>query len=399
MPRSNPVRVLVTGMGLVTALGQNKEENWHNLIQGKTGISLQTIDSISLPLAKIMKAKITDSIPFDFPKTPPRVELWLKQAVAEALNDAQLEIPLPNCGLVIGTSRGYQAELEYSLDCMSRQDRKICNSIFPYLFPGSLSQVIVNQIQTKSIALAPMAACATGNWAIAQGYELIQMGWDLVLVGASDSVLTPLGIAGFRQIGALAKTGLYPFSQEREGLVLGEGAAVLILEAENSWRSRSQFLSNSKVYGEILGFGITNDASHPTSPSRSGAKEAILCCLANSRISASQVDLISAHGTGTLINDRNEAELIQNLFPNRPLTFATKGATGHILGATALIEAAFCLLAISEQQVPLSVGLKTLEFNLNISNESEKIKTETALNFSFGFGGQNAIVALGKYDY
>jgi len=387
MSRKGSKRVLVTGIGLATALGQSKEENWHNLLQAKTGISLYSLDSFELPipLAKILQP-ISTSIP--------RVEFWLKQAVVEALSDAQLEIPLPNCGLVIGTSRGYQAVLESALDHTKAQKRLA----YPYLFPGFLSQAIASQIQTKSVTFAPMAACATGNWAIAQAYELIQINQcEMVLVGASDSVLTPLGIAGFRQIGALAKTGLYPFSREREGLVLGEGAAVLILESESSWRSRSQSSPKFKVYGEVLGFGITNDASHPTTPSQLGAKSAILACLENSDLSNYQIDLISAHATGTQINDRHEADIIQNLFPHQPLTFATKGATGHILGATALIEAAFCLLAISEGEVPPSKGLRTLDSNLHISSKIKKIKPQLALNFSFGFGGQNAIVALGEY--
>jgi 3-oxoacyl-[acyl-carrier-protein] synthase II len=382
-------RVLVTGIGLVTALGQNKQQNWQRLLNGASGISYHSIESSHFPLGKICDQICSES-DLSFPKSIPKVELWLKQAVVEALFDAQLEIPLPNCAVVVGSSRGYQAELEFILD--QRANHSFHKPIFPYLFPGFLSQAIATQIQTKSITLAPMAACATGNLAIAQAYELIQLGKaEMVLVGASDSILTTLGIAGFKQIGALAKTGLYPFSYEREGLVLGEGAAAIILESEYSWRSRSQ----TRVYGEILGFGITNDASHPTSPSSEGAERAIRNCLQSANLTKEQIDLISTHGTGTLINDQMEADLIQRLFRHQPISIATKGATAHILGATSLVEAAFCLIAFSEQQVPPTVGLRTPQFELNLSQISQKVQLTNALNFSFGFGGQNVIIALG----
>jgi 3-oxoacyl-[acyl-carrier-protein] synthase II len=396
-PIQNPIlrRVLVTGIGIVTALGKNKQENWQNLLSGKSAIANQLLDVENPESSYFPMARIQESILPSFSFFP-RVELWLKQAVSEALIDAQLETPLPDCGVVVGSSRGYQAELETILNQKSsRRFNQHSLPIFPYIFPGFLSQAIATQIQTNSVTLAPMAACATGNWAIAQAYELIQMQkCEMVLVGASDAVLTTLGMAGFKQIGALAKTGLYPFSLEREGLILGEGAAVLILESENSWRSRS----HPRVYGEILGFGITNDASHPTNPSNEGAELAILNCLQSARRSNCQVDLVCAHGTGTLINDRMEASLIQKLFPNQPITIATKGATGHILGATALIEAAFSLIALSEQQIPPTIGLRTLEFDLNLSEVAQKIKLQTTLNFSFGFGGQNVIIALGAMD-
>lgn len=361
---------------MVTALGSNYPQTWQNLRAGGSGITFNA--QYQLPLAEI---KIP--VPAQFP----RVEFWLQQAVREAIADAGLTVPLPNCGLVIGSSRGYQGELERILD------GSLSFSQFSSCWPGCLSGAIARELQTQAPVLAPMAACATGNWAIAQAYELIQSArCEMVLVGASDAVLTPLGIAGFRQMGALAQTGLYPFSDERAGLVLGEGAAALLLESVNSWRSRHC----PRVYGEVLGFGISNDGVHFTNPSLTGAVQAVRQCLQLARLKPEQIDLISTHGTGTRLNDQNEASLIAQMFaPRSPRVISTKGATGHMLGATGLLEAAFCLSCLAEQQVPPAVGIKTLAFNLDFTSPVKSINY--ALNFSFGFGGQNAIVALGRF--
>ncbi|MDX1976595.1 MAG: beta-ketoacyl synthase N-terminal-like domain-containing protein [Pseudanabaenaceae cyanobacterium bins.68] len=372
--------VLVTGIGMITALGLNRPQTWQSLLAGNSAIALNS--QYQLPLAQIARL---------VPEQIARVEFWLHQATGEAIADAGLELPLPHCGLVIGSSRGYQAELEQILS------KKLPLSQFERHWPGGLSRAIASYIKTQAPVLAPMAACATGNWAIAQAYELIQLAkCEMVLVGASDAVLTPLGIAGFKQMGALATTGLYPFSQEREGLVLGEGAAALLLESESSWRSRHC----PRVYGQVLGFGITNDADHFTNPSLAGAAQAVRLCLQAAQLEPEQIDLISTHGTGTKLNDQNEANLIAQIFStSSPRAIATKGATGHLLGATALLEAAFCLCSLAEQQIPPGVGVKTLAFPIALTKGliGPAQPIHNALNFSFGFGGQNAIVALGRY--
>jgi 3-oxoacyl-[acyl-carrier-protein] synthase II len=209
-----------------------------------------------------------------------------------------------------------------------------------------------------------MAACATGIWAIAQGYDLIQLGQaDRVIVGAIEAPITPLTLIGFEQMGALATTGCYPFDRDREGLVLGEGGAVLILETEERASQRG-----ASCYGQILGAGLT----------------------------CADIDYIHAHGTSTRLNDRREAELIAQLFPPSIAVSSTKGATGHSLGASGAMGAVFSLMAIQQQELPPSVGLRHSEFALNLVGEMRSQSIRQALSFSFGFGGQNAVLALGR---
>ncbi|MBE9127349.1 beta-ketoacyl-ACP synthase, partial [Coleofasciculus sp. LEGE 07081] len=240
-----------------------------------------------------------------------------------------------------------------------------------------------------------MAACATGIWAIARGFELIQTGHcQQVIAGAVEAPITPLTLAGFEKMGVLAKTGAYPFDQQREGLVLGEGAAVLVLESADLALSR-----RVPIYGQVLGFGLTCDAYHISSP-QSSSKSAIAAikqCLDRSNLSPTEIDYIHAHGTGTRLNDQHEAQLIGHLFPQGIPLSSTKGATGHTLGASGAIGAAFSLMALKHQIVPPCVGLKESKFDLEFVTQAYSRDVRRVVCFSFGFGGQNAVMALGNY--
>jgi 3-oxoacyl-[acyl-carrier-protein] synthase II len=376
--------VVVTGIGMITAIASDRENTWQGLLENKSGIKFD--HQLQLPIARINC--LEDS---HFLRSQSRAQYLLEKAVLEAIADANLEVPLPNCGVVIGSSRSNQRELELLLDHLDQ--RLIANNWWHYQ-PANLSAQIANLLQTQSPVLAPMAACATANWAIAQASELIRSGQcDLAIAGATDAAITPLTIAGFQKINVLAKSGVYPFSQEREGFALGEGAAALVLESLESAKQRC-----SNIYGKVLGWGITNDAYHATSPNPDNqmATIAIKDCLLRSQIAAADVGYINVHGTATQMNDAREAELIQKIFPDSKVS-PTKGATGHTLGATGMIEAAFCLLALRDRLLPPSVGMQTPAFDLKIIQHAERSPNlQYALNFSFGFGGQNAIVAFGK---
>ena len=315
----------------------------------------------------------------------------LEKATLEAIADANLEIPLLKCGVVIGSSRSNQRELELLLDHPSQN---LTQNYWWNCQSANLSAQIANILQTEAPVMAPMAACATGNWAIAQAVELIRSGQcSMAIAGASDAAITPLTIAGFQKINVLAKSGVYPFSLEREGFAIGEGASALVLESLASAKER-----DCHIYGRVLGWGITNDAYHATSPNPDNAMAAIAIndCLRRSHITAEDIGYINLHGTATQMNDFREAQLIQQFFPNVPVS-ATKGAVGHTLGATGMIEAAFCLLALRDRLLPPTIGLQTSAFDLRIIQETMRSPNlEYALNFSFGFGGQNAIVAFGQ---
>ncbi|MEB3290772.1 MAG: beta-ketoacyl synthase N-terminal-like domain-containing protein, partial [Leptolyngbya sp.] len=260
--------------------------------------------------------------------------------------------------------------------------------------PAMASRGVAQFLGSRGPVLAPMAACATGLWAIAQGADLIRQGQcQRVIVGAGENPITPLTLAGFDRLGALAPTGCYPFSPQREGLALGAGAAILVLESAQSLAQRPHI----QPYGCILGAGLSADAYHLTAPdpAQIGSRLALAQCLRHSGLRAEDIHYIHAHGTGTQLNDAHEAALISHCLPHLPPLSSTKGATGHTLGASGAIGAVFCLLALRHQRLPPSVGLLGESIYPNLVAQSRPARITNALCLSFGFGGQNAVLALG----
>ncbi|MEH1865602.1 MAG: beta-ketoacyl-ACP synthase [Nostoc sp.] len=380
------MKVLVTGIGLVSALGGSLDDNWKNLIAGKSGIRLhQPFPEIKpLPLGLIAQQ------PFE-------LTMLTQMVVSSTLRDAGLVAPLADCAVVIGSSRSYQASWEMLARQMYKDGENLQVSDFGNwleILPHINAIAAARQIGSTGMVLAPMAACATGIWSIAQAALLIQTGQcQQAIAGAVEAPITPLTLAGFQQMGALAKTGAYPFDLQREGLVLGEGAAVFVLESAELAKQRQ-----AKVYGEILGFGLTNDAYHSNSPEPEGksAIAAIKQCLERSCLSPSDIDYIHAHGTATQLNDQMESMVIQHLFPQGVAVSSTKGSTGHTLGASGALGVAFSLMALKHQILPPCVGLQQPEFDLEIVTAARLSKIRRVLCLSFGFGGQNVAIALAK---
>ncbi|HEY9617837.1 MAG TPA: beta-ketoacyl-ACP synthase [Microcoleaceae cyanobacterium] len=375
--------VVVTGIGLVSALG-SLEATWKQLLAGHSGIQLHQ----PFPELPLRPLALTGS-------EPAHLEALTETAVVAALQDAGLQPPLIDCGVVIGSSRGNQSQWERWAKQVQYQGNDCLGNWFDTL-PHAAAIATARLLQTQTIVLSPMAACATGLWSIAQAYELIQMQrCQRVLAGAIEAPITPLTITGFNQMGALATTGAYPFDREREGLVLGEGGAVLVLETAELAQQRS-----AKVYGQILGFGLTADGYHISAPNPQGeaAIAAVQGCLNRSGLKPQDIDFIHTHGTATQLNDRNEAHLISQLFPHDVFVSSTKGATGHTIGASGAMGAAFCLLTLTQQILPPCVGLCTPEFELNFVRTAQLAQVQQALCFSFGFGGQNAVLAFRAVD-
>ncbi len=378
--------VVITGIGLVSCLGTSLEHSWHKLIAGQSG--LQWYQPFS-ELAPCPLGLISNQ--------PTELKTLTQLAVSSALKDARLVSPLPDCAVVIGSSRGHQATWEllgrqmYGHHTLGNQGKALLEN-WLYFLPHTNAIASAHQIGASGIVLAPMAACASGIWAIAQAALLIQTGQcQRVVAGAVEAPITPLTLSGFQQMGALAKTGAYPFDVYREGLVLGEGAAVFVLESLELAQQR-----RAKIYGKILGFGLTADAYHGTQPDPTGksAIAAIQQCLKRSSLNPEDIDYIHAHGTATILNDRVESQIIQNLFPPQVAVSSTKGATGHTLGASGALGVAFSLLAIAKGIIPPCVGLKTPAFDLNLVTAAHETQLHKVLCLSFGFGGQNAVIAL-----
>ncbi len=381
------MEVVITGIGLVCPLGKSLGDSWKQLISGKSAINLhQPFPELKpMPLALIGKQ-------------PAQLKTLTELVVTLALEDARLVPPLSDCGVVIGSSRSYQACWEqlsrqrYFRATTQSQEQGLEHWL--ETLPHMSAIATARQIKANNAVLAPMAACATGIWAIAQAYELIKTGQcQQVIAGAVEAAITPLTLTGFKQMGVLAKTGAYPFDQDREGLVLGEGAAVFILESAQLAKRRS-----ARIYGRVLGCGLTSDAYHPNTPEL-GSRSAIAAvkqCLNRSNLQSTDIDYIHAHGTATKLNDRNEAQVIGQLFPQGVPVSSTKGATGHTLGASGALGVAFCLMALQQQMLPPCVGLKQSQFDLDLVTAPRQSQTRQVLCLSFGFGGQNAVIALGR---
>ena len=372
------VDVVVTGIGLVSSLG-SLTSSWQKLLEGKSGIKWhQPFPELpAYPLGLIGDR-------------PCHLGNLINLVVKAALEDAGLAVPLPECGVVIGSSRGCQANWEDWL----RENQHKSQSNWLDILPHQGAVSTAHYLGTNAPVLAPMAACATGIWAIARGFELIQTGCcERVIVGAIEAPVTRLTLAGFDKMGALAKTGCYPFDIRREGLVLGEGGAVIILETAELARQRK-----AKTYGKILGFGLTCDGYHLSAPEPSGkmAIIAIKQCLEWSKLKPASIDYIHAHGTSTKLNDCQEAKIIEKLFPHPVAVSSTKGATGHTLGASGALGVAFALMALRYRYLPPCVGLKKSEFGINLVRATYQQNIQRGLCFSFGFGGQNAVLALGN---
>ncbi len=372
------MRIVITGIGFRSALG-DLDNTWSGLLAGRTAIEFaQPFANLPpLPLALIGKQ-------------PQQILDLTHTVVAAAVQDAGLSLPLPDCGVVIGSSRGSQAQWE---KFTANPQPDLTNWLDT--LPHSLAIETARYISSQSALLAPMAACATGIWSIAQAVGLIRLGaCEMAIAGAVEAPITPLSIVGFTQMGALATTGCYPFDLQRDGLVLGEAGAVFIMETEASALARG-----AKIYGEILDFGLTNDAYHicATDLDLQAANRAIWQCLKRSNLTSANIDYIHAHGTGTQLNDLRESRLIQEVFTQDVAISSTKGATGHTLGASGAVGVALCLKSIATQVLPPCVGLINSEFNLDLVMTTRETRVDRLLCLSFGFGGQNAAIALQRW--
>lgn len=381
---ANRTMVVVTGIGLRTCLG-NLPQTWEKLLRGETGLRLQQplANFPPLPLGLIAQQ-------------PQHLAQLIPSLVREALDDAQIDPSEKPWGVAIGSSRGCQGHWED----WARKNYLSETPPVPWLetLPDQAARLAAQQLSEVTVIQSPMAACTTGLWAIAKGVELIREGHcQRVLAGAVETPITPLTLAGFAQMGALAATGCYPFDRQRQGLALGEGGAFLVLEAQELAQRRK-----AKIYGEILGWGFSCDALHRSTPAfdNHSAQMAIKNSLGRSALTPDQIDFIHPHGTGTIFNDRREAALIQTLFSqNIPIT-ASKGATGHTLGASGAIAIALTVLSLQTQQLLPSGGLREPEFPLNFVGLNHRLTKPLrhGVCLSFGFGGQNGAITVGNYQ-
>ncbi|MDS3860496.1 beta-ketoacyl-ACP synthase [Thermosynechococcaceae cyanobacterium BACA0444] len=379
---SSQAPIVVTGISLVSALGHSAEGSWQRLCLGQSGLQVQQPypEHPPLPLGLIHRQ-------------PTGCLTLLDQLLQALLTDTNLCPPLPHCGIVIGSSRGLQYQWEAWLRLRHQGGHDLDLGAWWASLPQSLALSVATKLQTQAPVLSPTAACATGIWAIAHGILLIKSGQcQQVIVGAVETPITPLTLAGFRQMGALCQTGVHPFDRQRQGFALGEGGALLLLETQASAIARQ-----AKIYGQILGVGLTADGLYLTAPDHQarGMLSAVKTCLTQARLSATEIDHIHAHGTGTRLNDQAEAQWIQQLCPDVPIS-ASKGSTGHTLGAAGAMATVFSLLSLRDHVLFPTVGLRNPAFDLNFITSLQARPLEKILCCSYGFGGQNAVIGLGR---
>lgn len=385
--RAGSADVVVTGIGLKTALGSTALATWEKMMAGRSAIALRQpfLDLAPGPLAMVGKQPLALG---EITRAVVR-EAWEDAGLAERGGEGERGRG-EDCGVVVGSSRSHLRSWEAMAGGQQDWERRDWLDALPH----EPALMAARMIGSRGPVLAPMAACATGVWAIAQATDLIRSGQcSRVVAGAVESPITPLTIAGFRKMGALAKTGCYPFDRHREGFVLGEGGAVLVLESAELAAARG-----AKVYGRVLAAGMTNDSYHMSSfdPSYAMGRRAVEQCLQRSGLMPKDIDAVCVHGTSTAQNDRMEASLVNQLLRRQVRVMASKGAIGHTLGASGALSVALGLLSLQRQEGVPCVGLQEPDFDLNFVREGQAARLRNLLCLSFGFGGQNAALALGE---
>ena len=415
MKSREPRRVVITGIGLVTPLGTGNEENWSNLVQGKSGIGLITHFDTSAYATRIA-GEVKNYRPEDFiPKKDLRkMDPFLRVALGAArlcFDDAGTEIPAGiahRAGVFMGCGLGGLTTIEeYHKVLLESGPKKMSPFFIPMLIGNMAPGLISIRHGAKGPNLSVQTACAAGTHAVGQAFHMIRHSMaDMMITGGAESVVTPLSVAGFNAMRALStrndepEKASRPFDKERDGFVLGEGAAVIILEEMNMALERG-----AKIYAEIIGFGASGDAFHMAAPAPDGegAARCMQAALDDAEVLASEVEYINAHGTGTIVNDVMETKAIKRVFGERayqiPIS-STKSMIGHCMGGSGALEAIACVKSLEDGVVHPTINLETPDPECDLDyvpRKARQTNLRVVLSNSFGLGGQNACLVLGKY--
>ena len=408
-------RVVVTGIGLVTPLGVGLTPTWESLIAGKSGVGpITRFDAAGYPSQIAAEVKDFDVEAFFDKKQAKNLDLFVRYGVAAAdlaWQDSGLSITDENreqVGVITGCGMGGLPTIEeYTQVVVERGPRKITPFFIPRVIPNMVSGQISIRLGCKGPNLSQTTACAAGTHAVGEAFRHIAYGdCDAVITGGAESVICPLTVGGFAAMKALStrndapEAASRPFDQDRDGFVIGEGAGMLVLEELDAARKR-----NARIYAEVIGFGMSSDASHITAPPEDG-EGAIRCmrmALRDARINPEEVSYINAHGTSTSLNDRCETRAIKAVFGDHAYKLAvssTKSMTGHLLGAAGGIEAAFTVLALHHSLIPPTINLDqpSPECDLDyVPKTARQQRLEVALSNSFGFGGTNGVLVFRRF--
>ena len=409
-------RVVVTGLGAVTPLGNNLQDYWKGLINGRSGIGPITLFDASKHVCQI-GGEVKGFDPHDYldRKEAKRIDRFAQFAIAasqQALTDAQFVINDLNAeevGVIIGTGVGGLKVLEDQHEILMTKGATRCS---PFMIPMMIANMAAGLTAIHTGArgpnTCPVTACAAGSNAIGDAFRLLQRGYaKAMLCGGTEAAITPLSYGGFGSAKALSTRNQEParasrpFDRDRDGFVMGEGSGILLLEDLESAQGRG-----AKIYGEIVGYGMTCDAYHITSPVPGGlgAARAIELALQDAQLLPEQISYINAHGTSTPANDSTETQAIKKALGAAaykvPIS-STKSMTGHLLGGSGGIEAVAAVMAITSDEIPPTINLDNPDPLCDLDyvpHQSRLLSVEVALSNSFGFGGHNVTLAFKKYQ-
>ena len=406
-------RVVVTGMGAITPIGNSVEEFWNGIKEGKTGFGPITyFDTADYRCKLAAEVKDFDPTQYMDKKSARRMEQFCQFAVAaagQAIADAGLTMEQEDpymVGCSVGSGIGSLQAMEREYD---RLKEKGPGRVGPMLVPLMISNMAAGNVSIayglKGKSLNVVTACATGTHSIGEAYRTIQYGdADVMVAGGTESSITPIGIAGFSALTALSfsedpQRASIPFDKDRNGFVMGEGSAVVVLEELEHAKRRG-----AKIYAELIGYGCSSDAYHITSPAEdgSGAATAMLNALKDGGVAPEKLTYVNAHGTSTHHNDLFETRAIKLAFGEHAYDLkinSTKSMVGHLLGAAGAVEFVTCVKEIQEGYIHRTVGLRETEeeLDLNYCRDSYEEEVPYALTNSLGFGGHNASLLLKKY--
>ena len=411
-------RVVITGMGCITSIAESVDELFTALCQGKSGVSMvESFDTSAYPVhfgGEIKDFVVTKYVDQRESKRMDRFTQLAIAAASQAVDDSGLDFSkedLWRIGAIVGTGIGGIQEIE-------EQHKKLLQKgpgkVSPFCVPRLMANAACGNIAIRYGLRGPnfcvSSACASGNHAIGEAYCNILSGRsDVMITGGSEAALSPVGLASFCAARSLStrnekpQQASRPFDKDRDGFVLSEGSGVLVLEEENHAKKRG-----ARIYAELLGYSATDDGYHITAPLQDGAGAAMAMklALADAGLGTDKIDYINAHGTGTELNDIAESSAIRNVFGKDAYKIpvsSTKSCLGHLLGASGAVELIICVKVINESMVPPTINLENqdercgLEMDF-VPNQARQVEVDAALSNSFGFGGHNACLVVGKFS-
>lgn len=407
-------RVVVTGIGLVSPLGNTTEETWAGLLAARSGVDYITrFDTSQHKVRFAAETKNFDPLNFVEKKEMKKMDYFIYFAIAaskEALEDSGLKITPENAeevGAYIGSGIG-------GFSVFEREHTKMMEGgpgrISPFFIPASIINLASGYVSIYNGAKGPNSAtataCSSGAHAIGDSFKIIQRGDAVAMIcGGSEGAITPMSVGGFAAMHALStrnddpQRASRPFDKDRDGFVIGEGAGVLVLEELEHAKARG-----ARIYGEVVGYGMTSDAFHITMPDMDGPRRVMLKAIKDAGIEPEKIDYINVHGTSTPVGDINETNAIKAAFGEHAYKLAassTKSMTGHLLGGAGGLEAGITALAVHHQTMPPTVNIENPdpECDLNyVPNQAVSARIDYALSNSFGFGGTNAALVFKRYE-